>query len=189
MVSQHTINHATRDDVPHILAMIRELADYEHALSSVKATEQTLLDTLCHAPTPGEAPSGPGYAKTLLLRIPSSPSNPATTNSSHSYVSPGGEVVGMAMYFNNYSTWNSAPGIYLEDLYVRKEYRNKGYGKQLIQALAKETLRIGGKRLEWSCLKWNEPSLQFYRGLGATEMKDWVGLRVDGESLEKLGSV
>ncbi|KAF4550150.1 Acetyltransferase (GNAT)-like protein 5 [Elsinoe fawcettii] len=189
MASSHTINHATRDDVPQIMAMIQELADYENASSSNKATVQTLTDTLCHASAPGEAPSGPGYAKTLILRIPQSSSNPASTNASHSYASPGGEVVGMALYFNNYSTWRAAPGIYLEDLYVRKEYRNRGYGKLLIRALAKETLRIGGKRLEWSCLKWNEPSLAFYRSLGAQEMTEWVGLRVDGEALEKLGSI
>lgn len=204
MAGQQTIDHATREgespinptgpplttpDVPHILAMIKELADYENASTSVEATEATLLSTLCHAPSPGAAPSGSGYAKTLILRIPSSSSNPASTNSSHSYASAGGEVVGMAMYFNNYSTWRSAPGIYLEDLYVRKEYRNKGYGKLLIRALAKETMKIGGKRLEWSCLKWNEPSLSFYKSLGATQMTEWVGLRVDGEALEKLGAI
>jgi GNAT superfamily N-acetyltransferase len=92
----------------------------------------------------------------------------------------------MALYFNNYSTWRAAPGIYLEDLYVRKQYRGRGYGTLLIKALAKETVQIGGKRLEWSCLKWNESSLNFYKGLGATQMVDWVGLRVDGEALERL---
>ena len=92
----------------------------------------------------------------------------------------------MALYFNNYSTWRSKPGIYLEDLFVRPQYRKKGYGKLLIQALAQEVLKIDGARLEWSCLKWNEPSLQFYRSLGAKEMHDWIGLRVDGDDLIKL---
>ena len=92
----------------------------------------------------------------------------------------------MALYFNNYSTWRAAPGIYLEDLFVKPAYRGKGYGTLLIKALAEETLRIGGKRLEWSCLKWNEPSLKFYRSIGAKEMKDWIGLRVDGDALQKL---
>lgn len=92
----------------------------------------------------------------------------------------------MAMFFNNYSTWRGAPGVYLEDLFVQPEYRGRGYGKLLIRALARETVRIGGARLEWSCLKWNEPSLKFYRGLGAQEMTEWVGLRVDGEALERL---
>lgn len=92
----------------------------------------------------------------------------------------------MALYFNNYSTWDAAPGVYLEDLFVRQTYRKKGYGTLLIKALAEETVRIGGTRLEWSCLKWNEPSLKFYRSLGAKEKLEWVGLRVDGEVLEKM---
>ena len=92
----------------------------------------------------------------------------------------------MALYFNNYSTWLASPGIYLEDLYVRPQYRKRGYGTLLIKALAKETVKIGGKRLEWSCLKWNESSLRFYRSIGATEMHDWIGLRADGQALERL---
>lgn len=92
----------------------------------------------------------------------------------------------MALYFTSYSTWRAKPGVYLEDLVVREEFRGRGYGKALIRKLAGEVKRIDGGRLEWSCLKWNEPSLKFYRGLGATEMQEWVGLRVDGEALEKL---
>lgn len=174
-------------DVSHILGLIHELAAYEHATSSVEATETTLLDTLAWADSPSSHPSASGYARTLLLRVPESQVLPST-NKDHSYASSHGEVVGMALYFTNYSTWRAAPGVYLEDLYVRPEYRKRGYGLALIKALAAETQRIGGKRLEWSCLKWNEPSLKFYRALGAKEMSDWVGLRVDGEALEKLSS-
>jgi GNAT superfamily N-acetyltransferase len=94
----------------------------------------------------------------------------------------------MAMYFNNYSTWRSKPGVYLEDLFVRSQYRKRGYGKMLIRALAKEVVRIDGGRLEWSCLKRNTPSLDFYRSLGAQQMTDWVQLRVDGEKLEILAA-
>lgn len=151
--------------------MIRELADHEHAIDSVLATEQTLLSTLSFAPTPTSPPSGPGYAKSLILRLPHS---------------EGGGVAGMALYFNNYSTWLSAPGVYLEDLYVREQYRGRGYGKLLIKALAVECKRIGGGRVEWCCLKWNEPSLKFYRSLGAKEMKEWVTLRVDGDVLDDM---
>lgn len=93
----------------------------------------------------------------------------------------------MALHFNNYSTWRSAPGIYLEDLFVRPEFRGQGYGRALVTALAAEVVAINGARLEWSCLKWNEPSLKFYASLGAKQMSDWVGLRVEGEALEKLG--
>lgn len=92
----------------------------------------------------------------------------------------------MALYFNNYSTWTGVPGIYLEDLFVKPAYRKRGYGKALIKALAQEVVKIGGQRLEWSCLTWNTPSLDFYKSLGATQKDAWVGLRVDGEALTKL---
>lgn len=100
----------------------------------------------------------------------------------------GGEVAGMALYFHNYSTWRSKPGVYLEDLFVRPQYRKRGWGKFLIRALAQEVLRIDGGRLEWSCLKWNEPSLAFYKTLGAKRMDDWVQLRVDGGELYELAT-
>jgi len=158
--------------------MIQELADYENASSSNHATHEKLLNTLCFAPDLSSPACGPGYAKTLIIRLPTSSSSESSV-----YQTPHGEVVGMAMYFNNYSTWHAAPGIYLEDLYVRKPFRGTGYGTLLIKALAKEVVRIGGKRLEWSCLKWNEPSLKFYRFIGAKEMEEWVGLRADGDAL------
>lgn len=92
----------------------------------------------------------------------------------------------MALFFHNYSTWRAAPGIYLEDLFVRPEYRGRGYGTMLLRELARETERVGGQRLEWSVLKWNEPSLKFYEGLGAIRMEEWVGMRVDGENLGRM---
>lgn len=146
--------------------MIKELAAYEKAEHLVEATEESLSRTLTLAPA-GSQHTNPGFARTLILRL-------------------GKEVAGMALYFNNYSTWRAKPGIYLEDLFVRPQYRGRGYGKLLIQALAKEVIAIGGARLEWSCLRWNEPSLKFYRGLGAEEMQGWVGLRVDGDALTQL---
>jgi GNAT superfamily N-acetyltransferase len=94
----------------------------------------------------------------------------------------------MALYFYNYSTWRGAPGIYLEDLFVKPDYRHRGYGKALIRALAKEVVDMNGGRLEWACLKWNEPSLKFYESLGAKQMNEWVGLRVDGDELLKLAN-
>ncbi len=92
----------------------------------------------------------------------------------------------MALYFHNYSTWRAAPGIYLEDLFIRPEYRGRGYGTALLRRLARETVEVGGKRLEWSVLKWNEPSIRFYEGMGARMMSEWVGMRVDGEGLERM---
>lgn len=92
----------------------------------------------------------------------------------------------MALYFYNYSTWRSRPGIYLEDLFVKTSHRNKGYGKRLLVELAKEVVAMGGARLEWSVLKWNEPSIRFYESIGAQAMNEWVGMRVDGLGLHKL---
>lgn len=95
----------------------------------------------------------------------------------------------MALFFNNYSTWRAAPGIYLEDLFVRPEFRGQGYGKRLLGELALEVKKIGGKRLEWSVLKWNEPSIKFYKSVGAQQMEEWVGMRVDTEAgLGKIGA-
>ncbi|KAF2213284.1 hypothetical protein CERZMDRAFT_40375, partial [Cercospora zeae-maydis SCOH1-5] len=173
-------------DVPAILAMIKELADYEKEASKVEATEESLARTLTFAPSaPGSQAStqhtNPGYAKTLILRLPATLSEA----DQKAGLTPGA-VAGMAMYFNNYSTWRSKPGIYLEDLFVRPQYRKRGYGKLLIRALAQEVLKIDGGRLEWSCLKWNEPSLEFYKSLGAVQMTEWVQLRVDGHALRNL---
>ena len=92
----------------------------------------------------------------------------------------------MALYFNNYSTWRAAPGIYLEDLFVRPEYRKRGYGKKLLQELAREVKKIGGTRLEWSVLRWNQPSIDIYEGLGARKMDEWWTMRVDYAALDKM---
>jgi GNAT superfamily N-acetyltransferase len=177
MSDRPILSYATKDDVKEILAMICELAEYERDLSSVQATEESLTRTLSFAPSARASHSNPGYAKCLMLRLPAEPTDPSDKPEA---------VAGMALYFNNFSTWNGKQGIYLEDLFVRPQYRKRGYGKLLIQALARENLLQDGGRLEWSCLDWNEPSLQFYRSLGAVEMKGWTKLRVDGEALQKL---
>lgn len=92
----------------------------------------------------------------------------------------------MALYFYNYSTWRAKPGIYLEDLYVRESERKKGYGLMLLKALAREVVAMGGGRLDWSVLKWNEPSIRFYESIGAEAMTGWVGMRLDRDALVKL---
>lgn len=112
--------------------MIRELAEYEECTGDVQATEESLAHTLTFA-QPSVQHTNPGYAKTLILHLPSQPSNPSDKPEA---------VAGMALYFNNYSTWRSKPGIYLEDLFVRPQYRKRGYGKLLIRALAQEVLMI-----------------------------------------------
>ena len=155
--------------------MIKELAAYENAADKVQSTEESLRRTLSF--TGSTRQTNPGFAKTLILRLPVRPTNSSDTPEA---------VAGMAMYFNNYSTWRSKPGIYLEDLFVRPQYRQRGYGKMLIQELAREVIRMDGGRLEWSCLRDNTPTLEFYRTLGAKELEDWVQLRVDGNDLERL---
>jgi len=183
-----------QSDVPTILTLIHLLAAYEHATSSVEATPETLLATISFASSSSTNPT------TLNQSLePITPTRPARcllvfSPSSSSFSSANAEAVGFALYFHNYSTWRAAPGIYLEDLFIREEERAKGYGFALMTELAKITRGIGrdgggegGKRFEWSVLKWNEPSIRWYEDvLGAKRMEEWVGMRVDGVALEEL---
>ncbi|KAI4115758.1 MAG: hypothetical protein LQ338_007813 [Usnochroma carphineum] len=163
-----TVRFAIESDVPTILALIHDLAAYEHASHLVHATESSLLNTLSF---PTSSPSRPGYARTLLIFPPTPPTNNEKAEQP--------ECAGLALYFHNYSTWRAAPGIYLEDLFIRPAYRGRGFGKRLLGELAREVKNIGGERLEWSVLRWNEPSLRFYEGVGARKLSGWVGMRVD----------
>jgi GNAT superfamily N-acetyltransferase len=157
-------------DVPLILQFIRELADYEKALHEVEATESSLLATLSF---PGDTLKR-GSVYTALITPPATPENPSP------------KPVGMALFFYNYSTWRAAPGIYLEDLYVQPAARGKGYGFKLLKWLAAKVLEIRGRRLEWSVLTWNEPSIKFYKQVGAKAMDEWLKMMVEGEALERL---
>ncbi|KAK6537634.1 hypothetical protein TWF694_011808 [Orbilia ellipsospora] len=158
------IRKAVKEDVPEILAMIRELAEYEKDLASCKATEELLIKNLGFS-------GGPAFAHTVL-------------------VCEGEKAVGLALYFYNFSTWTARPGVYLEDLYVRPESRGKGYGTALIAHLAKEVGRIEGGRLDWQVLDWNEPSIKFYKSIGAKHMAEWWTMRVQGDDgLSKLGEL
>lgn len=148
---------AVRDDVPQILNLIRALADYEHMLDQVVATEEELAYWLF----------GAKKAEVLLVQEQ-------------------GAVVGFALFFHNFSTFLGRAGLYLEDLFVLPEHRGKGYGKGLIQALARIAVERGCGRLEWWCLDWNQPSIEFYRSLGAEAMEDWTVYRVTGATLETL---
>ena len=173
------IRPALSTDVPVILRLINELAEYEHALHEVQATEASLKATLSFPDTDSDTPPGFGtrVARTLLVCPKENPE----------------EVAGMALYFHNYSTWRSSAGIFLEDLYVTPTFRGRGFGTALLQALAKQTIESCGEnaRLDWSVLKWNQPSIDFYESsaIGATMMKEWVGMRVDGEKLKKLAGL
>lgn len=153
------IRPATPADVPAIYNLIRALAEYEHLLDQV-----TMKQDLLHEHLFGARP----YIETLIAE-------------------EAGSVVGFALFFHNYSTFLGKPGIYLEDLFVLPENRGQGHGKALLRELARLAVERGCGRLEWSVLNWNEPSIQFYRSLGAVAMKEWSIYRLTGEALERLG--
>lgn len=157
-MSKLEIREATIADVPLILQFIRELAEYEKLLHEVVATEEILRETLF-----GEKPSAEvmiGYAD----------KKPA----------------GFALFFHNFSTFLGRPGIYLEDLYVKPEFRGKGFGQQLLAYLAKLAKERNCGRLEWWVLDWNEAAIKFYKNLGAIPMDEWTVFRVTGEALDEL---
>lgn len=149
---------ANREDVPLILEFIRELADYEQMLDQVVADPVTLEAWLFDKKT----------AEVV-------------------FALDGEKEVGFALFFHNFSTFLGKSGIYLEDLYVRPEYRGKGYGKGLLTLLAQLCVERGCGRLEWWCLDWNKPSIDFYRSMGAIPMTDWTVYRITGDRLQELG--
>ncbi|MCA4131546.1 GNAT family N-acetyltransferase [Arthrobacter sp. M4] len=155
------IRPATVDDVPAILRMIHDLAIYEKEPDAVKNTPEKLRDVLF-----GESPRV--YAHMAENEL--------------------GEVQGFALWFLNYSTWEGVHGIYLEDLYVMPEARGEGHGKALLQHLAAIAVERGYARVEWSVLDWNEPSIAFYRNLGAAPMAEWSTFRLTGEALSAFGA-
>ena len=149
---------AEQKDVPLILEFIRELADYEHMLDEVVATPE-LLEKWIFDERKAE----------VVFAVEE------------------GREVGFALFFHNFSTFLGRAGIYLEDLYVRPEFRGKGYGKALVRELARIAVERGCGRLEWWCLDWNKPSIDFYLSLGAEPMKDWTVYRIAGRTLQELG--
>jgi len=152
------IRSATPDDVPTILELIRELADYERSLDEVEATED-------------------GLRAALFAARPAVFAHVAELD---------GEVVGFALWFLNFSTWLGKHGIYLEDLYVTPATRGRGLGKALLAELAAICEREGYGRLEWWVLDWNEPAIGFYRSIGAEPMSAWTVQRLSGRPLADL---
>jgi GNAT superfamily N-acetyltransferase len=157
----NTIRSATREDLPLIMQLIRDLAEYEKLLDQVRFDEETLAGHL-FGPRP--------MAEVIVGEVD-------------------GQPQGFALFFHNFSTFEGRPGIYLEDLYVRPQARGAGLGKALLQRLAALAVERGCARLEWSVLDWNAPSIAFYRSLGARMMDDWRIMRVDSAALQQLGSV
>jgi GNAT superfamily N-acetyltransferase len=154
----YAIRPARPDDVDTIAALIRELATYEQLADQARATPDSLRRHL-FGPRP--------CAEVLIAESEDIP-------------------VGFALYFSNYSTFRAQPGLYLEDLFVRPEYRGRGIGKALLTRLARLAVDRGCGRLEWAVLDWNEPAIGFYRSLGARPMDDWTVYRVDDENLARL---
>ncbi|MET9343691.1 GNAT family N-acetyltransferase [Nonomuraea sp. NPDC003804] len=151
------IRRATIQDVPAIIDMIRELADYEKSLHEVRVTPEQLESAL-FAPDPAL----------------------------HAHVAEqDGRLVGYALWFLNFSTWRGTHGIYLEDLYVRPEARGGGHGKALMAELSRICVERGYHRLEWSVLDWNEPSIAFYKSMGAVPMDEWTVYRLTDEPLRR----
>lgn len=154
------IRSATQEDIPLILYFIKELAEYERLAHKVVADEEKLRRTLF---------GNPRFAEVVIGE-------------------EDGEPAGFALFFHNYSTFLAAPGIYLEDLFVKPEYRGRGYGKALLAHLAKVARERQCGRVEWAVLEWNEPSINFYKSLGAVALDDWRIFRLTGNALDALAS-
>ncbi|KAH9889740.1 N-acetyltransferase [Xylariomycetidae sp. FL2044] len=174
------VRHARREEVPIILQLIRELALYEKELDAVEATEAKLESTIAFAAQGSESTA------TAPNTEPISPAKPARCLL---LFNEDDKPAGMALYFYSYSTWRAKAGIYLEDLFVRETERKKGYGKRLLVELAREVEAMGGARLEWSVLTWNQPSIDFYESIGAKKQDEWHKMRVDGDELVKLAGL
>ncbi len=154
-----SVHPARPEDVPAILAMVRQLAEYERAAAEVQANEEQLAAAL--------------FADRPALF-------------GHVAEDEAGGVVGFALWFLNFSTWLGRHGIYLEDLYVRPAARGQGHGRALLSELARIAVQRGYGRLEWWVLDWNEPALSFYRSLAAVPMDEWTVHRVTGNALRTL---
>ena len=158
MTQPLTIRRATEQDVPVLLDFIRELAQYERLTHLLAITERQLAQELFGANSRVEA---------LLAHCD-------------------GEPAAFAVYFHNFSTFLGRKGLYLEDLYVRPEYRRRGYGRAMLVELARIAHERGCGRFEWTVLDWNKPAIDFYRSLGADLLQDWRICRVTGAALEQL---
>ena len=156
---KEVFRNAEPKDTKLLLSFIRALAEYEHMLNLVVATEESLHDWL--------------FVKRTAEAF---------------FVLEGEREVGFALYFHNFSTFLGKAGIYLEDLFVLPEYRGKGYGKAILIRLAQIARERGCGRLEWACLDWNQPSIDFYRSLGAEPLDEWTGYRLTGDTLERLAN-
>jgi len=154
------IRPAKREEVGEVLQLIQDLATYEKAPDQVEASRDDLLNTI--------------FAKDPRVFC--------------DLVEVDGQIAGMAIWFLNYSTWQAKHGIYLEDLYIKPEFRARGYGKALLKHLAQICDKEGYGRLQWWVLDWNSPAIEFYRSFGAEAMDEWTVYRTSGQALKNLGN-
>jgi GNAT superfamily N-acetyltransferase len=155
------VRPAAPSDAPRIHALVVELAAYERLAHEVQASAESLAEALF----------GPRPAAEALV------------------AEADGQVVGYALFFTNYSTFVGRPGVYLEDLYVQPAFRGRGIGRQLLAAVAGLAVERRCGRLEWAVLDWNEPSIEFYKRLGARPMADWTVYRLTGEALHRAATL
>ena len=177
------IRAARAEDVPAIHRLIRELARYEHSLEQVTGTEEDLRRSLF------------GTDPAVYAHVAVSEGGAAAGKGADQGADQGadrgadeGAVVGIALWFLNYSTWTGQHGIYLEDLFVAPGVRGHGYGKALLAELARICVERGYPRLDWAVLDWNTPSIEFYQSIGARPMDEWDIYRLTGPALTALGS-
>jgi GNAT superfamily N-acetyltransferase len=154
------IRPAKSEEVGEVLQLIQDLATYEKAPEHVEASKEDLLNTI--------------FVKDPRVFC--------------DLVEVDGQVAGMAIWFLNYSTWQAKHGIYLEDLFIKPEYRGRGYGKALLKHLAKICDEKGYGRLQWWVLDWNSPAIEFYKSFGAEAMDEWTVYRTSGQALKDLGN-
>ena len=154
------IRPAKREEVGEVLQLIQDLATYEKAPDQVEASKDDLLNTI--------------FTKEPRVFC--------------DLVEVDGQIAGMAIWFLNYSTWQAKHGIYLEDLYIKPEFRARGYGKALLKHLAQICDKEGYGRLQWWVLDWNSPAIEFYRSFGAEAMDEWTVYRTSGQALKDLGN-
>ncbi|MDR1908668.1 MAG: GNAT family N-acetyltransferase [Spirochaetaceae bacterium] len=152
------IREAREGDIPLILELIRALADYEHLLDRVEATEEGLRRCLFQE----------HFAEALIAEWEGAPA-------------------GFALFFHTFSTFVGKPGIYIEDIFVKPEFRGRGLGKALFVRIGGIAAERGCGRLEWACLNWNEPAIRFYRSRGGAALDEWTTFRMSGEGLARLG--
>jgi len=157
-VNKIKIRKATEKDTPLIYSLIKGIAEYEKLSNKVTATEEKIRETLF---------GDKSYAEVIIAEYENEP-------------------VGQALFFHNYSTFLAQPGIYLEDLFVKPEFRNKGIGKELLKSLVEIAKERNCGRVEWMVLNWNKPAIDFYKSLGAVPMDKWTTYRLTSDKYENL---